>query len=1251
MRKESIFISFRLRITALVVSVAFFIGANWVWHQEVTRSSDHLSVAAQAGKALSGLEAATAAEISTLAEQIDQNGLQAAFRFKPKVEWLSVFIYNQDSLIWWSDNNTAPSINELKPGIRHYRNGWYHFTKKETKGYTIAGLLKIKNQYPYQNRFLVNSFHPALCVPDQYLLSLQDGENRFPVSGSSDELYLGIHPSESISPDGKTASLLFVASFILFAIFLWLVVAGKPRFKLAAATTVLVFFICLKAAGVIFQYPAALYSLPLFSPSHYASSLLLNSLGDLLFSVAILAGLIVIVFRTPWMRKGHHPLPDNQRSSISIGMVASVSIPVAFIILYSAFINYLIAGLIINSRISFNISNVFELDGYSLAGVTVTGILLFSFFKVTEGFVRYMQSSKAGVVTVAVTGLITGSLLFVLFLQMDDATLFSDYTLISLLLTLLLTAFTYWIRTRTATLNFFTRSMLTIFAFSLFGAHAISSYNNLKEQENRKVLAAKLENEQDQVAEYLFDDLATAIAGDVVVTRFFSLPFEEALAGMEETNVIEKRLQQLYFTGYWSRYDVSVRIFNNEGLPINRGGDPTWSIDFFNVRIRESSQPTSSRYLYFSGNNSGRVTYTGMIPVFSADDRNVQNGTIAVSLVSKLLPGEGGFPELLLSEKVPQRRDISNYSFASYRDHVLNNQSGSFSYMVSDRSYEKFLDPDQQYQFHHRGGYCHLFYRSSPESLLVISTKMPEVPEYLTFFSYLFSFYALCFILIYVLMALLRGRDQIAFNFKNRIQATVIVIVIATMLMIGGATVFYIFRNHSGNINANANERMRSMLLAIRDELSARSLDAMDISDEMNYTFSRIAGILNTDFSIFSQQGQLLYSTQPKIYDQQLMARTMNRSAMNALSGEGQSLYIQYEEIGKLSFLSAYEPVRNNNNEIIGYINLPYFSRQDELKKDISAFLVALINIYVLLFAAAIFLTFIISNRITQPLQIIQQRLSRITLGKRNELIEWNRDDEIGALVKEYNRMVEELTESADKLARSERESAWREMAKQVAHEIKNPLTPMKLSVQHLQRAWKEQHPDLERIMQRFSQTLIEQIDTLSNIATEFSNFAKMPKANRERTDLSQVIRNVVALHSANENVTITFYEHPGNAYFVYADREQMVRVFTNLIKNAIQAIPDNRSGHVHIEMKKENGMIRVNVKDNGIGIPDSERDRIFTPNFTTKTGGMGLGLAMVKNIVDLSGGNISFESETDAGTVFTLVLPYFAEDHSGLKK
>ncbi|MBL0340275.1 MAG: HAMP domain-containing histidine kinase [Bacteroidetes bacterium] len=763
------------------------------------------------------------------------------------------------------------------------------------------------------------------------------------------------------------------------------------------------------------------------------------------------------------------------------------------------------------------------------------------------------------------------------------------------------------------------------------------------------MLAVKLENEQDQIAEYLFNDIAEKVAVDKVINGFFGSPYELLLNSVLSDDPISKRMTQLYFTGYWGKYDISIKCFNSEGLPVNTGGDPTWNLDYFNILIREESNPTYSDFLYFSGNTSGRISYIGRIPVFDPDNKQQQTGTIVINLTSKALQGEAGFPELLISDKIPQKRDISNYSYAHYKNGLLVNQFGEFSYLVNSISYKSLLLARHQENFQNFDGYSHLFYKTGDDGLLIISIRNPGILEFITLFSYLFSFYGIGFIFVFFTGIFIRKKGRVSINFKSRIQVTVVAIVVTTMLLIGGATVYYIFRNYVTNLNSTVNDRLKSMLISIQDELSKRSLDENEISDEMNYTFSKLANTLAIDFNIFTSRGRLVYSTQPKIYDQAIVAQTMNRLAIDNLSMKDKSLFVQFEEIGKLQYLSAYEPVRNNNYQTIGYINLPYFARQDELKKNISSFLVALINIYVLLFAFSIFITFIISSRITKPLQIIQQRLGKIKLGKRNELIEWTQDDEIGALVKEYNRMVEELSESADLLARSERESAWREMAKQVAHEIKNPLTPMKLSVQHLERAWKEKSPNLDGIMQRVSQTLIEQIDTLSNIATEFSNFAKMPKANNDEVELSGILKNTVTLYSENESATITYYQHQSGNYMVFSDREQLLRVFSNLIKNAIQSIPDGTKGHVHVELKNEKGFVIASIKDNGVGISDNEAERIFTPNFTTKTGGTGLGLAMVKNIIEQANGKVWFQTKIGEGTTFYVSLPEWHADTTSI--
>jgi nitrogen fixation/metabolism regulation signal transduction histidine kinase len=270
---------------------------------------------------------------------------------------------------------------------------------------------------------------------------------------------------------------------------------------------------------------------------------------------------------------------------------------------------------------------------------------------------------------------------------------------------------------------------------------------------------------------------------------------------------------------------------------------------------------------------------------------------------------------------------------------------------------------------------------------------------------------------------------------------------------------------------------------------------------------------------------------------------------------------------------------------------------------------------------------------------MLQQKLANISLGKKNETIEWNNKDEIGNLIIEYNRMILELSESAERLAKSERESAWREMAKQVAHEIKNPLTPLRLNAQLIQRAYQEQSPQFDEKFKKFTTMLIEQVDTLAQIANEFSNFAVMPKPKLTKVNLSDVIQNAVTLFRTTTASEINFNLLTDND-IIDADKEQLLRVFNNLIKNALQAINDEKNGSIEINLKEEKNGLLVQVIDNGIGMNDEQKKMIFVPNFTTKTGGMGLGLAMVKSILENINSTISFTSIENEGTVFELRFP-----------
>jgi nitrogen fixation/metabolism regulation signal transduction histidine kinase len=292
-----------------------------------------------------------------------------------------------------------------------------------------------------------------------------------------------------------------------------------------------------------------------------------------------------------------------------------------------------------------------------------------------------------------------------------------------------------------------------------------------------------------------------------------------------------------------------------------------------------------------------------------------------------------------------------------------------------------------------------------------------------------------------------------------------------------------------------------------------------------------------------------------------------------------------------------------------------------------------------LLLAISIIIAVIVSSWVTAPLRIIQESFSKVSFGKHNQQILYDKEDEIGALVKDYNQKLEELEYTAQQLAQSERESAWREMAKQVAHEIKNPLTPMKLSVQQLQRVYDPNDPNSGLKLQKVTNSIIEQIDALAKIANEFSSFAKLPRPNELEIDLLPLLENVVEVFRESENFHISILTELDKC-LVMADKDLMLRVFNNLLKNAIQSIPDGKIGEITISITVDENNFLFKFKDNGIGIAEEKHSKIFVPYFTTKSTGTGLGLAMVKQIIENHRGTIGFESEEGVGTEFWFKVP-----------
>lgn len=463
-------------------------------------------------------------------------------------------------------------------------------------------------------------------------------------------------------------------------------------------------------------------------------------------------------------------------------------------------------------------------------------------------------------------------------------------------------------------------------------------------------------------------------------------------------------------------------------------------------------------------------------------------------------------------------------------------------------------------------------------------------------------------------------------------------LVIIACLLIAAVTI-YQYRDQAKNYHeSRLQTKEEQIMLSIDYTLKGTTYEVK--TENLQYIFRdaiyEIADILNVNFNIYDLHGTLIKSSRPQLAYSGY-ASQLNPDVLYQLYNSPDKRYVAYQHAAGNSYQSLYVYITDARFKPIGILNIPYFEDDSLTNSELEEFLYRLVVVYVFMAVIAIFLAYFVSTYITKSLKTISDKLHETQLSKEDQRIHIKEpSEEIRQLIEAYNGMIDKLEESAVKLAKSEREQAWREMAKQVAHEIKNPLTPMRLSVQSFQRKFDPANPDAVTRVKEFSDTLIQQIDTMSSIASAFSNFANMPAQQNETLNVVSVVK--LALDIFKEDNIV--YRPQQDTLIAKLDRTQLVRVITNLVKNALQAIPEDKEPSVVVTVYAEGDHIKIQVADNGIGISDENKDKIFEPKFTTKTSGMGLGLGMVKNIVETYKGSITFTSKLHTGTVFTVTFP-----------
>ena len=588
----------------------------------------------------------------------------------------------------------------------------------------------------------------------------------------------------------------------------------------------------------------------------------------------------------------------------------------------------------------------------------------------------------------------------------------------------------------------------------------------------------------------------------------------------------------------------------------------------------------------------------------------------------------------LLKDDVQTIENQLNIAYASYQQNNLIFNSGDFNYPNKGNWIEK--KGGGFYKTSNSKQNQYIYHPIKNSYSVITELEIKDAASYLGYCTYTFiELLMICWVLIWI-HALLCHQQSFKPGLITRVQYAFIILLIISFISIFYVQVNFIQQKYKAQQITDLENKKEYVQKSLQEKYYWTQNLSQINRQLLNLDLQDLSYLFHTDIHIYDNMGVLIGSSQPLLFSKKVLSSRISPTPFFTMNKD---MY-QYEKIGTLNYLTAYSNFYNGDYLQIGFIAIPHFFSQAEIHKEIEDFLAIILNIYIIIISLAVIMSLFIGKQLSSPLKMLEIKLKEMRIDRRNEKIEYKFKDEIGQLVEQYNLTVEELENSARKLAQSERETAWKTMAKQVAHEINNPLTPIKLTIQQLLRMKELKDDRFDDYFKKSTITLIEQIDNLANIASTFSNFARMPEANFKVFDITEKLNSVIQLFKNNyEQIEINY--HPlENALTVYGDKEQMTQVFNNLILNAIQAIPNDRMGKITIRIQRNEHQIELEIQDNGDGIPPEAYDKLFIPNFTTKNRGMGLGLALAKNFVEHAGGSISFCSKVNEGTSFFIKLP-----------
>lgn len=1160
-----------------------------------------------------------------LNKKIDFNALEKNTNY-------AYYIFKNERLEFWSDYRFVPDYRYLKGD---YRLKFIRTIRKDFlarkwsiagTSYEIYGIIPLYNNYKVDNNYVQSGFNKQIFSDQKLSInSLEDSEGIKVCNGSDEVCYFKVNFGKDYVQNRKaldyTIATLILIGILLFVFWVYLQCKQLSKQNVEKALGLFALtLIAIRALMLYWDFPASWLSANLFDSRYFASSSINPSLGDLFLN--LLAGLILSVFLFNNYTRLHVVRYYLKLRGFKAQLVAVVLAGLMILLLHAAFLIF--QTIYHNSQITFDINQTINFDLNRIFGYAVFIILSTSIFLVHHVLfkvIRKKNNSFKSFLLYYVCGAILFSVInYFLNQSFVEVLLISASWVLLLWLTNLPN---YVTRIRYNTFLYFFSGIIAV---ALLAALAIFRFENEREFDRKEKYATQFLIENDNLAEYLLSEVNDKLKNDVFIKSTMASPFLSK-------EIIKSKIRQIYLSNYFDKYEVNIYLYNSNGQPF---GDKTGALNPEEItKFNVEQYKTNYNGIYYINKLGAEVTkrYLDFVEI---QKRGITVGYVILDLTLKRIIPENVYPELLVDNAFLFPYQDANYSYAVFSNGEVLYNAGSYNYTTDFN--QDLLNNEIIYK---KGitvhGYSHLAVKDPEGRVVVISSNLHPWTDIISNFSFLFLIQVFTLLVLTALYTLYFSFQKASLNYSARIQLYLNVAFFLPLFAVSITTLSLINSSFKNEVNEDYYRKARSISSNISDDLDHYVSNATSDQEELPQKLAQVAKFSGVDVNLFSTRGRLITTSQPLIYENNLLSQYINPEAYTKIKERGENVFIARESVGGLAFNTTYYGVKSfGSGDLIGILSIPFFQSEYALEQNQIEVLSNVINIFTIIFIVFLLISYLAAQWLTFPLTFITQKLKKTTLTGFNEPLVWKSDDEIGLMVGEYNKMLINLEESKKALARSEKESAWREIAQQVAHEIKNPLTPMKLTLQHMSRKLLGK-PD-EKELEKPINTLLHEIETLNDIASSFSSFAKLPIPENERYAFVPVLRKSVNLHSARKGVEIRL-QVPDDEVYTIGDEQLMGRIISNIIINAVQSSDESVTIDINLQITESHRLL-LEIKDNGPGIEESIRSKIFLPNFSTKETGSGIGLAIAKHGVEHAGGKIWVETEEGQGTSFYLELP-----------